>query len=67
MRIEHITTVISVCCILHNMCELHGKSFNKTWLLQDEVNYPQPTSPSAPTPSSRTQAPQRIRNTFAQY
>ena len=65
MRIEHIPNVIAVCCILHNMCELHGESFNETWLLQDEVDYPQPTSPS--TPSFSTQAPQHIRNAFAQY
>ena len=66
MRIEHIPNVIAVCCILHNMCELHGESFNETWLLQDEVDYPQPTS-SPSTPSFSTQAPQHIGNAFAQY
>ena len=29
---EHIPTVISACCILHNICEIHGEAFNEAWL-----------------------------------
>ena len=28
MHTDHIPVVISACCILHNMCEIHGDGFN---------------------------------------
>ena len=30
-----IPIVISACCILHNMCEIHCEMFNETWLLHE--------------------------------
>ena len=32
MSIEHIPTIISACCILHNIYEIHGESFDEEWL-----------------------------------
>ena len=32
MHIEIIPTVISAACILHNMCEIHGETFQECWL-----------------------------------
>ncbi len=34
MSIQHIPTIICACCILHNVCEIHGDSFNEEWLQQ---------------------------------
>ena len=31
MRIEIIPTVISAACILHNICEIHGETFQECW------------------------------------
>ena len=31
MRIEIIPTVISAVCILHNICEIHGETFQECW------------------------------------
>ena len=28
MTTENIPTVISACCILHNLCEIHGETFS---------------------------------------
>ena len=32
MDISHIPHVILACCILHNICEVHGDSFVPTWM-----------------------------------
>ena len=65
MHTEHIPTVVSACCVLHNVCEAHGESFNDAWLIE-ESEYEQPTPPSiASTSSSRNS--EDIRNAFVQY
>jgi len=64
MDIEHIPTVITACCILHNICEIHGEYFNDTWLT-DNTEYEQPSSLATATTSSS--APHDIRNTLMQY
>jgi len=33
--IDNIPTIITACCILHNMCEVHGEAFVDNWM--DEV------------------------------
>ena len=46
MSTEHIPTVITACCILHNICEIHGEYFNDSWLA-DNTEYEQPSSSMA--------------------
>ena len=65
MHTEHIPTVISACCILHNLYEVHGESFNDAWLLE-ESEYEQPTAPSIPSTSSAGNADD-IRNALVDY
>lgn len=36
MLIERVPTIIAACCILNNICEIHGDSFNADWL--DGIN-----------------------------
>ena len=36
IKIEHVTTLVTACCILHNVCEVHQDSFDDQWL-DDEV------------------------------
>ena len=38
MCIDNIPAVITCACILHNVCELHGDSFNDAWLRDVESN-----------------------------
>ena len=42
MSVENIPTVIAACCILHNMCEIHGETFMETWMtdVHSEENQP---------------------------
>ena len=39
------TFVISACCVLHNMCEIHGDAFNDSWLQQDSTHNSQYLQP----------------------
>ena len=35
MLIKNFPTVISAACVLHNMCEIHGESFDESWASSD--------------------------------
>ena len=41
---EDMPTVISACCIHHNICEVHRNYFNREWLHDMAM---EPTQPSA--------------------
>ena len=58
----HLSNVITACCILHNICELHGETFDNNWLeeLQCTCNLSQPT-PAAQTDAA-TGTPHAIRD-----
>ena len=32
MSTDNIPNVIAACCVLHNICEIHGDAFNEEWL-----------------------------------
>ena len=32
MRIANVPTVVATCCVLHSVCQVHGDSFNDSWL-----------------------------------
>ena len=32
MIVENVPTVVGACCILHNICQIHGDTFNEEWL-----------------------------------
>lgn len=46
MNIDNIPHVITACCILHNMCEVHGDSFNDLWLEDVDMSTQPEASPS---------------------
>ena len=31
-------TLVSACCILHNLCEVHGDDFDDDWSCEDETS-----------------------------
>lgn len=35
-----VSDIISACCILHNICEIHGENFDDVWLQDTAENYP---------------------------
>ena len=65
MNIRNIPTVITACCILHNVCEVHGDRFNKSWMEEHSDALEQP--PSAETTAVTSDAATAIQNSLVQY
>ena len=32
MVVDRVPTIVAACCVLHNICEIHGDTFNEEWL-----------------------------------
>ena len=62
--IKDVPTIISTCCVLHNICEVHKEQFDDTWMeeLASGVNAPSPTQNT----STNTNA-ERIRTALCNY
>ena len=67
MCIENIPTVITAACILHNVCEIHGETFNESWLREVETSnvYPQPEASIAR--DGRGDRPKQVRDALVSY
>ena len=63
MDISHIPQVVTACCILHNMCEVHGDAFNDTWFEDSQLDQPHSPTPST-LPTSQARA---VRDSLVQY
>ena len=57
--------LLHACCILHNMCEKRGDSFNDLWLEQTD-SYSQPPVSSS-TAGTNCPTVNAIRNALVQY
>lgn len=66
MNIANIPTVITAACILHNICEVHGDTFNDSWLREiRDSSLPQPSSSNARDGNSTR--PNQIRDALCYY
>ena len=68
MDINNVPQVIAACCILHNLCEIHGDSFDEAWLEDNSFatsSLVQPTT-SENSDSDGGQASE-IRSTLVAY
>ena len=63
MDISHVPQVVTACCILHNMCEVHGDAFNDTWFEDSQLDQPHSPTPST-LPTSQARA---VRDFLVQY
>ena len=61
-----LPTLVTACCVLHNLCEVHGDSFNNNWLTDVDAD----ESTTAKT-ATAVQAPAAtavaIRNALCDY
>ena len=32
VSVRDVPELVAACCVLHNMCEIHGDTFNEEWL-----------------------------------
>ena len=65
MHIKHIPTVIAACCVLHNLCEIHGDAINERWLEGIDEDYQQPISTTMSNYINNSAL--TIRNTLMQF
>ena len=36
--VSFLPTLVTACCVLHNLCEVHGDSFNNDWLTEEDAD-----------------------------
>ena len=61
--IDNVPHVITACCILHNMCEVHGDSFNELWLEDVDMS----TQPEVSHSGGSGTAGKTIRDALVKY
>ena len=54
MHICNVPNVVLACCILHNICEIHGDEFNEEWLDDLDLSQPGDTHVSTTTQDGDT-------------
>jgi len=47
MLIKNVPIVVSAACVLHNMCEIHGETFDESWVNDESSDLAQPDRRSA--------------------
>ena len=62
--IMFMPTLVNVCCVLHNLCEVHGDGFDDNWLCEE---VPVPASSSSSTAVVQTPAAAAIRDALCDY
>ncbi len=66
MHIDNVPYIVAACCVLQNVCEIHGDSFNKEWL--QEVDLEQPNNqPSSTASSGSRYGGDRVREALMEY
>ena len=65
MHIDNVPNVIAACCVLHNVCEVHGDTFNNDWLVDVSLDQPDNSAPSLSRPS--TAGGDRVRMILMDY
>ena len=38
MAVQDLPKLVAACCVLHNLCEIHGESFDVDWM-PDDTNH----------------------------
>lgn len=66
MSINNVPQVVLACCILNNMCEIHGETFLPTWMDDMTADQQQPSTVPYQGSSSNAQAV-NIRNKLVQH
>ena len=60
-NVSFMPTLVTACCVLHNLCEIHGDDFDDNWLEAD------PSSASSTTAVTSASAVMAIRQALCNY
>ena len=64
MKIDKMCNAVTACCILHNICKIHGDEFNEEWLEEvEETSGSSSSGGSLPSSSAAV----TIHNALADY
>lgn len=66
MKPEYIPIVITACCTLHNICEIHGEEFDTDWL-PEAISQPSDDTPTDTTHLSASTSGTDVRNNFVKH
>ena len=66
IHIDNVPYIITACCVLHNICEVHGDTFNEEWL-QDDLSTDTDDTHATTTTTSSSHEGVAIRDTLVQY
>ena len=64
MMVSNVPTVVAAACVLHNMCEIDGESFDESWSNDESDDLSQPDRHSHSTISRESVS---IREAFVHY
>ena len=64
MRIDNVIMVVGACCVLHNICEVHGDAFNDSWLTHSQEDLQSTSMDQGDTGSHQGS---EIRNALVRY
>ena len=65
VRVDFMSTVVTSCCILHNVCEVHKDGFDEEWL--DEVVISESINATGANPAQHSSTAVAIRNALCTY
>ena len=68
VKLDDVAMIIMTCCVLHNVCEIHGEEFDDMWL-EDNKNhlYPQPDNESSSNTTQENHTSEDIRDTLIKH
>ena len=66
MDIDNVPHIISACCVLHNVCEVHKENFNDEWLQEVDTEMAQPDCGST-TSSTIVTGGEEVREILIDY
>ena len=65
VRVDFMSTVVTSCCILHNVCEVHKDGFDEEWL--DEVVISESINATGANPAQHSSTAVAIRNALCTH
>ena len=67
MEVTRVANVVVACCILHNLCEIHGEEFDNDWLEETAQQSQRLLQPTAVPHQNGGTDPGKIRDKLVEY